>query len=244
MKISVLTPSFNSGKYIERAIESVLLQNYDDFEHIITDGGSTDDTISIVEKYPHIKFVSEADKGQSDAMNKAFKMSSGEIIVYLNADDEFLPGVFNTVNGEFSSNGSADMVVGNLLFKTDEETLTRIPSNKYSHIFQYWLNVFPNNPVSYFYKRKVQESIGDFPIDDHFAMDLWFLLKAYRKFNIHKVESIFGIFHSDGTNKTATIETGYYLHNTVKNHLKKDNPFLLPYFYFKLFLGKLKQSKI
>jgi len=236
MKISVLTPSFNSGKYIERAIKSVIEQQYENYEHIITDGESTDNTLEIVEKYKNITFISEQDKGQSDAMNKAFKLCSGDIIVYLNADDEFAPGAFEKAISAFKKNEKADMIVGNLIFSSPQETLIRTPSPKYLDIMLYWKNLFPNNPVSYFYKREVQLEVGAFPIDNHYSMDMWFLLKAYKRFNIVKINEILGTFHSDGTNKTAIIDSGLMLHKTVKSHIKEDSLLLLPYFYFKLFM--------
>jgi glycosyltransferase involved in cell wall biosynthesis len=134
MKISILTPSFNSGKYIKRAIESVLIQQYKNFEHIIADGGSTDKTLSIIQSYEHLVYTSGPDLGQSDAMNKAFKMSNGDIIVYLNADDEFLPKAFDEIVSAFESNPNADIVVGNLIYKTESKCITRFPSNKYIDI--------------------------------------------------------------------------------------------------------------
>ena len=112
LKISVITPSFNSGEYLEDAIQSVLIQQYPSFEHIVVDGGSTDGTMDILRKYNHITWISEPDKGQSDAMNKGFKMSTGDIIVYLNADDYFLPGAFNRVIPYFDA--GAEFVVGNI----------------------------------------------------------------------------------------------------------------------------------
>ncbi len=240
MKISVLTPSYNSGKYIDRAIQSVINQDYENYEHIITDGGSNDNTLSILNNYKHLIYRSEPDKGQSDAMNKAFKMSSGDVIVYLNADDEFAPNAFKTIVKAFQETPKADMIVGDLVYSSPEETLTRVPSHRYLDILLYWLNLFPNNPISYFYKRKVQIEIGEFPVDNHFAMDIWFLLKAYKSFRIKKVNAILGTFHSDGNNKTALTDTGVNLHKTVKAHLRQDNPFLLPYFYFKFLLTRLK----
>jgi glycosyltransferase involved in cell wall biosynthesis len=217
MKISVLTPSYNTGKYLERAIRSVIDQQYELFEHIIVDGGSKDNTLEICAKYDHLIWVSEPDKGQSDAMNKAFKMSTGDIIVYLNADDEF------------AANAFAEIV----------ETFRSKP-HKYVHIVQYWLNRFPNNPVSYFYTRKLQEKVGDFPLDDHYSMDIWFLLKAYRRFKIIKIDKVLGTFHSDGMNKTAVSDVGFHLHQVVKKHLKGENrPFIL-FFYFKFLVGRLK----
>ena len=104
MKISILTPSFNSAQYIERAIKSVMDQNYDDWEHIVVDGGSNDGTVEILKKYTHIKWISEPDRGQSDAMNKAFAMSRGDIIGYLNADDTYEPNIFKIIVEYFNNN--------------------------------------------------------------------------------------------------------------------------------------------
>ena len=85
----MLTVSFNSGPFLEKAIQSVIQQDYQNIEHIIVDGGSTDTTIKILKKYSNLTWISEKDSGQCDAMNKAFSLSSGEIVVYLNADDYF-----------------------------------------------------------------------------------------------------------------------------------------------------------
>ncbi len=85
-KISVLIPSFNQGKYIEENIQSVLNQNYPNFEHIIIGGGSSDNTVGILKKYPHLIWVSEPDEGQSDALNKGVDMATGDIIGWINSD--------------------------------------------------------------------------------------------------------------------------------------------------------------
>jgi glycosyltransferase involved in cell wall biosynthesis len=95
MKISTLTPSYNSAKFLERAIKSVISQDYKNWEHIIMDAASQDGTIDILKKYSHLIWESKKDKGQSDAMNKAFAKATGDIIIYLNADDELEPGWFS-----------------------------------------------------------------------------------------------------------------------------------------------------
>ena len=107
-KISVITPTYNAADTIETAIWSVLSQNYSNYEHIIVDGESTDDTVDILKKYKHLKWISEADKGQADAMNKGFNYSTGDIIVFLNADDYFFASAFNKVIPAFQNNASSD----------------------------------------------------------------------------------------------------------------------------------------
>ena len=90
MKISIITPSYNQAEFIKRTIQSVLSQNYKNFEYIIVDGGSTDETLSILKKYGNkIRWISEKDNGQSDAINKGLKMATGKIVAYLNSDDTY-----------------------------------------------------------------------------------------------------------------------------------------------------------
>jgi len=102
-KISVVIPSFNKARYIEKTLGSVVNQKYSDFEVFIQDGGSTDGTLQIIKKYAKkypkvIKFESKKDKGQLDAINKGMRKANGEILTYINADDIFLPGAFNEIS--------------------------------------------------------------------------------------------------------------------------------------------------
>lgn len=93
-KISVITPSFNQGHFIEETIRSVLLQDYPNLEYIIVDGGSTDESVSIIKRFePWLTYwVSEPDRGQSHAINKGFEVATGQLVAYLNSDDIYLPG--------------------------------------------------------------------------------------------------------------------------------------------------------
>ena len=91
-KISVITPSYNTGKYIEATIKSIINQQYNNIEHIIFDGNSQDNTVDILKQYSHLKWISEPDSGQSSALNKGFKLAKGKYIVWLNSDDILTEG--------------------------------------------------------------------------------------------------------------------------------------------------------
>ena len=198
VKISVITPSFNSEKFIQRAIDSVIMQGYPNFEHIVIDGGSTDTTVAILKKYPEIKWISEIDEGQSDAMNKGFEMASGELIVYLNSDDYFLPNTFRIVSNYYSEHDS-DVIVGNLCLVQRNETRLDYSEWKFSKIIFPRFFGFPYNPVTYFYKRRVQEEVGLFPKTENNVMDYWFLIRAFESRKVSKLNHVFGVFflHED-----------------------------------------------
>jgi glycosyltransferase involved in cell wall biosynthesis len=113
-KISIVTPSFNQGQYIEETILSVLNQNYPDVEHLVIDGGSTDATREVLERYRNrlAYAVSEPDKGQSQAINKGLRRASGEILAWLNSDDMLAPGALAAVAMGFATNPQADVISG------------------------------------------------------------------------------------------------------------------------------------
>ncbi len=111
--VSIVTPSYNQGAFIEETIRSVLSQDYPRIEYIVVDGGSTDGTLSILRKYgDHLTWFSEPDKGQSDAINKGFRKSHGEILAWLNSDDIYLPGAVRTAAGYLAVHPEVAMVYG------------------------------------------------------------------------------------------------------------------------------------
>lgn len=201
-KISVITPSFNAAPYIEQAIDSVQQQGYANFEHVIVDGGSTDGTVEVLKRHPHLVWVSEPDGGQSDAMNKGFGMSSGEIIVYLNADDFFEEGAFAAVAQAFAE--SAKFVVGKVrVLNADGSSYVNDPKVTLGEMLRWWEpNAYSFNSSGYFYLREVQDAVGRFNVENHLAMDLEFLLEAALHYPFTKVDRILGNFRMIPGTKT------------------------------------------
>ena len=115
-KVTIVTPSFNQGQFLEETIRSVLLQGYPNLEYIVIDGGSTDNSVDIIRKYePWLSFwVSEPDAGQADAINKGFAKSTGEFLGWINSDDYLYPGVIKRVVEVFQSNSRVEMIYGDV----------------------------------------------------------------------------------------------------------------------------------
>jgi len=118
--VSIVTPSYNQGKYIEETLRSVKNQTYDNVEHIVVDGGSTDETLDLLKEYEsqyELRWISEPDGGQSDAVNKGFEMANGEIVGWLNSDDVyFSKQALTTIVEAFDSEPCPDIVYGDDVF--------------------------------------------------------------------------------------------------------------------------------
>ena len=132
MKISIVTPSYNQADFLEETILSVINQRYKDLEYIIVDGGSTDQSKEIIEKYRSHLFwyVSEPDNGQADAINKGMSKATGEICAFINSDDLYLPGTLQLVEAFFSNNPDCEWVCGDTIFFGQNIT----PSYQYSRV--------------------------------------------------------------------------------------------------------------
>jgi glycosyltransferase involved in cell wall biosynthesis len=120
MRLSVVTPSFNSIATLRETIESVRRQEHTDWEHIVVDGGSTDGTVELLKTYPHLTWSSETDEGHYHAMNKGIARASGEAIVILNADDCFRPGALRSVAEAFLKHPDWDALFGDVVFVDGE----------------------------------------------------------------------------------------------------------------------------
>lgn len=178
-KVSVITPSYNQGFFIEETIRSILLQGYPNLEYIIIDGGSTDESIKIIHKYETwiTHWESEPDNGQSDAINKGFKMASGEIIAWLNSDDLYCSGSLSIAAQSFSKTPYATAVYGDMdIIDENSNKISHKKYRKFSLKELYNLNVI-GQPAT-FIRYDALKQIGFLNNSLHFTMDydLWLRL--------------------------------------------------------------------
>lgn len=183
-KISVITPSFNQDKYLEQTIKSVVSQEYPNLEYLIFDGGSTDNSVSIIKKYakkyPYIKWRSRKDKGQVNALNDGLKQASGEIISYLNSDDFYLSGTLQKVATFFRKNPDKTWVVGDC--KVTKKSLNWTFFLKRImpfHLSKLAIKIYnPINQPAVFLTRKLIKKVGIFDSSLHFAFDYDYWLRC------------------------------------------------------------------
>jgi glycosyltransferase involved in cell wall biosynthesis len=181
-RISIVTPSFNQARFLERTILSVLNQNYPNLEYIIIDGGSTDGSLSIIERYgKDIDYwVSEKDRGQADAINKGFRKSSGEILAWLNSDDTYTPWALRTVGLAFQNRPSIDILHGNVhvIDADDNRTGTNkgVPFSRRACAFG--VQTIPQSSV--FWRRELFFAAGMLNPIYHYLLDpeLWLRFAA------------------------------------------------------------------
>lgn len=125
LKLTIITPSFNQGRFLEETIMSVLNQGYEPLEYIVIDGGSTDESVSIIQRYEDklAYWVSEKDRGQVHAINKGLERATGDLVAFINSDDVYLPGAFNAVMSHFADNPGSNWICGDtIMFGEGYET--------------------------------------------------------------------------------------------------------------------------
>jgi glycosyltransferase involved in cell wall biosynthesis len=177
--ITVITPSFNQAAYLEQTIRSVLDQDYPNLQYIVIDGGSTDGSVDIIRRYEGRLdyWVSEADRGQSHAINKGLERATGEIIAYLNSDDYYLPGTLQRVAEFFRTHAEVDLIHGRCRSvdvngqKLDERVGNISTYSEILDLWDIWWRRRNFVQPEVFWTRRITLQIGAFREDLHFAMD-------------------------------------------------------------------------
>lgn len=205
-RISVVIPSFNQGQYVEDTITSVLDQGYPDVELFVCDGGSTDSTVEVLKKYErHITFwVSEKDKGQTDAINKGLRRSTGHLLAYLNSDDFFLPNAFHSVAQAYLAHPDAGLYTGNGLIVDGRKENPRPYVREMGYTYESMLrgSCYLLQP-STFINRKAWDKVGEFDDSLKFAMDLDYWLRVGRDFDVVLLNELLSAWRMHEDIKTA-----------------------------------------
>ena len=214
--ISIITATFNSAKTLKDTIQSVLRQTNKDFEYLIIDGGSTDETIDIVKSYEsefsgRLKWVSEKDQGIYDAMNKGIKMASGDVVGILNSDDYFTSDdILQTVDNAFKSH-EIDAIYGDIHFIRDgnPQKCVRYYSSRMFRPFWLRFGFMPAHP-SFYCKREVFEKAGLYSLDYKIGADYEMMVRLFKKY---RIKSLY-------INKDfVTMRTGGASNNNVRSRI-------------------------
>ncbi|MGP8215150.1 MAG: glycosyltransferase family 2 protein [Bacteroidia bacterium] len=212
-KISIITPSYNQGRFLEQNILSVVSQNYPNVEHIIIDGGSTDNTRQILEQYKDkLAFsISEPDKGQSDAVNKGFAKATGEIIGWLNSDDYYAPGALHAVSKAFTD-PSVNVVCGySILFDDKGRNEKAAPTVSTGRGLEFHLRFPDINQPPTFFRRNIMAEIMPLNTSLRFVMDREMWMKYIQLYSVKNAKTIDDIlvyfrYHSTSNSQTKVGE--------------------------------------
>lgn len=190
MKISIVTAAYNSGRTLRDTMESVLSQSYPDWEHVIVDGASKDDTVELIREMEprykgRLKWISEPDRGIYDAMNKGVAMSTGDVVGILNSDDFFTsPGVLSKIAIAMMDDG-VDAVFGDIHFVNDEDltTCVRYYSSRFFYRWMMPMGYQPAHP-SFYCRKKIYDKWGAFDTNFKIAADFEHMLRLIYVNNI------------------------------------------------------------
>ncbi len=207
MKISVVIPSYNQGKFIRQTIESILAQE-GDIEVFVADGGSTDETVEILKSYGQkIQWVSEKDNGQTDAINKGLSRVTGDIVAYINSDDFYIPGAFKRVREVFSEHTEVMWLTGDALIVDEQGKEIQSWIRWYKKILRKlpfpWI-LYITNPIvqpSTFWRRELLKRVGFFRQEKHYTMDHDYWLRIIRYYQPHIVKEPLSAFRIHGLSK-------------------------------------------
>ena len=207
--ITIVTPSFQQARFLERTIQSIIGQNYPRLEYLIFDGGSTDGSVEIIKKYAdRINFwVSEKDDGQSDAINKGLSRATGEIVGWINSDDTMAPGSLEAIGTYYRAHQDAEFLYGHLnLIDADDHIIRRlfaVQTNAHELIY-FNRNLFSQPGTTW--RRRLQERIGLLDRSLHYTMDCDLYIRAAKATPLHFIPRRLANLRIHGDTKTKLMK--------------------------------------
>jgi glycosyltransferase involved in cell wall biosynthesis len=189
--VTVVTPSYNQGRFIRETIDSVLAQDYPHVEYLVVDGGSSDETLDILRSYgSRLSWISEPDTGQAHAINKGWKQAKGDIVAWLNSDDVYLPGAVRKAVDAFARHQDAGVIYGEA-FYIDEvgHRIKRYPTEGFSH--QRLIDLCYICQPAAFFRRSVVKDLGFLNDQLHYCMDYELLIRISTRYPlVHIVDDL------------------------------------------------------
>ena len=206
--VSVVTPSMNQGMFIEETIKSVLEQDYPRIEHIVVDGGSSDGTLDVLRRYPHLHWISEPDGGQAEAVNKGFALARGEIFGWLNSDDLYLPGAIAAAVDVLLDTGCGLVHGGWRQIDEHGEPIGEVEAVPFDLRRQLDYANLVAQPGALF-TRGAFEAVGGLDPSYHYAMDYELFLRIGARFEVRHVERVLGAYRYHPASKTVAESEGF-----------------------------------
>lgn len=204
MNITIVTPSFNQGRFIEQTIRSVADQGLDNVEHIVMDGGSTDETVSILKRYPRLLWSSQKDGGQGSAINLGFRKAQGDILAWINSDDYYEQGALRAVSGYFEQHPECMVLYGRITYvDRDGNPLFTLRGDDLNYDNLVASPDLVRQP-STFWRREALEAVGMIDESFHLVMDFDLFLRMARRFRFHYIDVNLSYFRTYDENKTNT----------------------------------------
>jgi glycosyltransferase involved in cell wall biosynthesis len=211
--LTIVTPSYNQGCYIAESLESVRNQKYPQVEHLVLDGGSTDNTVDHLRSlddspdWKHLRWQSGRDGGQSDALNRGFLLASGDIIGWLNSDDRYRPHCFEAVMRAFAEHPEVDVFYGDYTFMDEGGTVRKVRREiEFNPFILMYHRVLYIPTTSTFFRRRIFEEGNLLREDLHYAMDYEFFLRlSAAGYRIRRIPQIMADFRFHPQSKTCSM---------------------------------------
>ncbi len=225
--ISIVTPSYQHGRFLEWTIRSVLRQDFPKLEYIVMDGGSTDQTQEILSHYSrHLSHVESAkDNGQADAVARGFAHTSGEIMAYLNSDDLLAPGALEFVARFFEQNPTVDALYSHRVFIDENNRVTGywlLPRHR-DWLMKRW-DYIPQETC--FWRRRAYEQAGGVDATFQFALDYDLFVRMMARGKLARVDRFLGAFRQHPASKTAQLREGH-VHSEV-DRVRREHRIWMP----------------